>query len=274
MEIEALRLLQQAGADLGEQIEVKRTAQGQLRIEGLVESDARKAELQRALAPMLAHPAVHFQIETVAEALARQRKAKPNNAAKSSPAVASRIEVEKAALPIAAELQAYLQARGSAATDAEVQELATRLQTQARNAFDHLYALQRLTKQVSPSQFDALDRTAQTKFLGLLSHHAQGYSAKSQRWRTDLAAVLRVVTPTSGAPASFHNTAELYRAITQLSALGKTAALALDQSLTIANQPISTTTVKSPTFWRTVSEAENLALQIERYARQQIEKEP
>lgn len=131
MEIETLRLLQQAGADLGEQIEVKRTAQGQLRIEGLVESEARKAELQRALTPMLAHPAVRFQIETVAEALARHRKAKPNNAANASPAVASRIEVEKAALPIAAELQAYLQTRGSAATDAEVQELATRLHTHA-----------------------------------------------------------------------------------------------------------------------------------------------
>jgi len=274
MEIEALRLLQQAGADLGEQVEVKRTAQGQPRIEGLVESEARKAELQRALAPMLTHPAVRFQIETVAEALARQRKAKPNNAANTSPAVASRIEVEKAALPIAADLQAYLQARGSAATDAEVQELATRLHTQARRAFDHLYALQRLTKQVSPSQFDALDRTAQAKFLGLLAHHAHGYNAKAQRWRTDLAAVLRVALPASATPASFHNTAELYRAITQLSALGKTAALALDQSLTIANQPSSTTTVKSPTFWRMVSEAENLASQIERYARQPMEKEP
>ncbi len=274
MEIEALQLLQQAGADLGEQIEVKRTAQGQLRIEGLVESEARKAELQRTLTPMLAHPAVRFQIETVAKALARQRKAKPNNAANTSPAVASRIEVEKAALPIAADLQAYLQARGSAASDTEVQELAARLHSQARRAFDHLYALQRLTKQVSPLQFDALDRNAQVKFLGLLTHHAQGYNAKTQHWRTDLAAILSVAVSASATPASFHNTAELYRAITQLSALGKTAALALDQSLTIANQPGSTTTVKSPAFWRTVSEAENLASQIERYARQQIEKEP
>jgi RNA polymerase sigma factor (sigma-70 family) len=274
MEIEALRLLQQAGADLGEQIEVKRTAQGQLRIEGIVESEARKAELQRALASILAHPAVHFQIETVAEALARQRKAKPNNAANATPSVASRIEVEKAALPIAAELQAYLQARGSTAADIEVQELATRLHTQARRAFDHLYALQRLTKQVSPAQFDALDRNAQVKFLGLLTHHAQGYNAKAQRWRTDLAVILRVATPASATPASFQNTVEFYRAITQLSALGKAAALALDQSLTIANQPISTTTVKSPAFWRTVSEAENLALRIEQYAKLQTEKEP
>ncbi len=58
LEIELLRLLQQAKADLHEQIEVKRTPQNKLRVEGIIETDARKAELLFALAAVRGHPAV------------------------------------------------------------------------------------------------------------------------------------------------------------------------------------------------------------------------
>src|SRR5207245_1631485 len=49
LEVEVLRLLNQAGADLGEQVNVERTAQGLLQVKGIVETDKRKAELLQAL---------------------------------------------------------------------------------------------------------------------------------------------------------------------------------------------------------------------------------
>ena len=47
LEVEVLRLLSQAGADLGEQVNLTRGRDGLLRIEGIVETDQRKSELMR-----------------------------------------------------------------------------------------------------------------------------------------------------------------------------------------------------------------------------------
>jgi RNA polymerase sigma factor (sigma-70 family) len=267
LEVEALRLLQQAGADLGEQVEAKRTAHGQLLIEGLLETDARKAELFRALQSLANHPAVIIRIETVAEVMAR-RRASGKSAANSATNDERRIEVEKIALPIAAELRAYLQARGGAASEDEIHNLAARLHNQALRALDRLYALQRLSRQISPAQCDALAPKAQAKFLGLLARHAYAYATQTQRLREELGAILKVPAPSPDAPDAIHNTAELYRAVAQLFAFGKSAHTALDQSLTISSRPAAATTIKSPPFWRTLINAETLAAQIAEYATQ------
>jgi hypothetical protein len=267
LEVEALRLLQQAGADLGEQVEVKRAAQGRLLIEGLVETDARKAELLGALQPLANHPAVIIRIETVAEAMTRRRSL-GQSASNEAPNVESRIEVEKTTLPIANELRVYLQSRGGASED-EIHGLAARLHNQARRALDHLYALQRLTKQIAPTQCDALEPEARTKFLGLLASHARAYAAKSQRLREELADILSISAPPADAPDAIHNTAELYRAVARLCSSGKSAHTALDQSLTISGQPASpSTAIKSPSLWLALADAEALAAQIAAYASQ------
>src|SRR5207244_12257432 len=67
LEVEALRLLNQAGADLGEQISVKRTSAGLLEITGIVETDKRKTEIVSALAPLVSNPSVRIEIQTVAD---------------------------------------------------------------------------------------------------------------------------------------------------------------------------------------------------------------
>ena len=71
LEVEVLRLLSQVGADLGEQVNLTRGRDGLLRIEGIVETDQRKSELMRALAPVLNNPAVKFEVTTTAEATSR-----------------------------------------------------------------------------------------------------------------------------------------------------------------------------------------------------------
>jgi len=66
LEVEAWRLLNQAGADTGEQITVARTSEGQLKIDGLVDTETRKGELLRALWPIAKQSAVRINILTVA----------------------------------------------------------------------------------------------------------------------------------------------------------------------------------------------------------------
>jgi RNA polymerase sigma factor (sigma-70 family) len=265
MEVEALRLFHDAGADLGEQIEIRRTPQGKLKIEGIVETSERKAELTRALASFAAHPAVILQLETVAEAVARQRKSNPLASAAGE---LNHVEIEKTALPIANELRAYLQRRGSDASETAIHELAARLHAQTHRALNHLYALERLTKQIPLARFDQLDPVAQSKYRTVLAQHAQAYATKTRHLREELATILNVSAPAADAQPEIRHNAELYRAIAQLFALGKSAAAVLDQSLTISNQPTAVTAIKSSSFWRALTNAEALVAQIEHFTRQ------
>jgi len=58
LEVEVLRLLHDAHADLGEQLSATRGADGLLHIAGIVDTAERKAEIIRALQPVKNHPAV------------------------------------------------------------------------------------------------------------------------------------------------------------------------------------------------------------------------
>jgi hypothetical protein len=69
-------LLNQAKADLNEQVNLTRSAGGSLRVEGVVESQQRKDAFLRALAPVSNNPAVKIEIFTVAEAIQRRAPAR------------------------------------------------------------------------------------------------------------------------------------------------------------------------------------------------------
>src|SRR6266496_1063530 len=73
LEVEVLRLLSQAGADLGEQISVTRTSNGLLSVQGIVDTEKRKGEILRALSSVSSNPAVRVDVKSVAEALRGQK---------------------------------------------------------------------------------------------------------------------------------------------------------------------------------------------------------
>ncbi len=101
LEVEALNLLSQAGADMGEQVDVKR-AGNILRIDGLVDNDKRKAELINALSPLTSNPAVRINILTVAEALSKEQSRKQKAATS-----VTRIETGGSEVPVKDQLQKY-----------------------------------------------------------------------------------------------------------------------------------------------------------------------
>ena len=74
LEVEVLRLLHEAHADLGEQISEMRGADGLIHVTGIVDTPERKTEIMRALQPVMKDPAVRIEIQTVAEALAQQQQ--------------------------------------------------------------------------------------------------------------------------------------------------------------------------------------------------------
>jgi hypothetical protein len=66
LEVEVIRLLNQVDALSGEQLDVTRTAEGLLLIEGIIDTSERKQEIVRALDPVSNHPSVKIRIETPA----------------------------------------------------------------------------------------------------------------------------------------------------------------------------------------------------------------
>ncbi len=165
LEVEALQLLNQVGADLGEQISVKRTQEGTLQVSGIVETEQRKTEILNALAPIRNNPAVRVEIQTVAEAVAKQ-----TNTPNPSPSTRA-VEIAGNTMATEPEVRAYF-AREGADTDQVVRRFAARMVGLSNQGMDHLWAMKRLLSQFSPEEQRSLTPEARTKWLAMIRAHA------------------------------------------------------------------------------------------------------
>src|SRR5262249_50932007 len=122
VEVEVTYLLNQIKADLGEQVNLTRTAEGRLRLEALVETEERKQEVLRVLAPFNNPAAIKIEVETVADALKRQKP--------STGATAFReIEVVKEMIPADPDLRRYFaqQPGRGQSIDEQINQFANRM---------------------------------------------------------------------------------------------------------------------------------------------------
>lgn len=263
LEVEALRLLNQVGADLGEQISVKRTSEGVLQISGIVETEQRKTEIINALAPIANNPAVRVEIQTVAEAVAKQSHTP-------TPSLSTRA-VQIAGNTMAAEpdLRAYF-AREGKDTDEAVRQYAARMVSLSGQAMDHLWAMKRLLNQFSPEELRALTPEARTKWLGLIRAHARSYQQTTQSLRRELQPVFFPGQSTAGASAEgagIADTNELARAVEQIFELGSSNDRVIRSAFTTSAGGVMTTVIKAPQFWQALKNGESLAAKIGAVAR-------
>lgn len=263
LELEALRLLQQANADTHEQIEVRRTAQGQLLIEGLVETDARKAELLGALASIAAHPAVRLRIETVAEALRRQPR---NASSEASPAATvERDEIAEQRLPVDAELRRYFSARSVAAEklDEEMQRFASATLAHSRQMARHAGALKKLANRFAES--DALEPSARRQWRGLLLRHARALRDETLSLRAMLAPVFAPTRNSNEGSPVIDGEAELLRVCERLSALCAASDRAIIAAFTLSSDASPAAAIKTAGFEANVHRIEHLAAAVIQY---------
>jgi len=258
LEVEALQLLNQVGADLGEQISVKRTSEGTLQIIGIVETEQRKTEILNALAPIRNNPAVSAEIQTVAEAVAKQ-----TNTPNPSPSTRA---VEIAGNTMAAEpkLRAYFVREGGD-TDQVVRRFAARMVGLSNQGMDHLWAMKRLLNQFSPEEQRAFTPEARAKWLGLLRAHARSYQQSSQSLRRELQPIFFPGQSASGVSAegaAISETNDLSRAIEQLFELGSSNDRVIRSAFTASTSGVMTTVIKAPQFWQSLKNAEALAARI------------
>jgi len=258
LEVEALRLLNQVGADLGEQISVKRSPEGTLQVTGIVETAQRKTEIINALVPITNNPAVRIEIQTVAEAVAKQRHTP-------TPSPSTRaVQIAGNTMAAEPELRAYF-AREGEDTDEAVRRFAGRMVGLSNRGMDHLWAMKRLLNQFSPEELHSLTPEARAKWVGLTRAHARSYQQSTQSLRRELQPIFFPGQSASGVSAEGAGIAdanELSRAIDQLFELGSSNDRVIRSAFTSSTGGVMTTVIKAPQFWQSLKNAEATAARV------------
>jgi hypothetical protein len=261
LEVEVLQLLHNAQADLGEQVNATLDAGGILHVTGLVDTAERKAEILHALEPVVNNPAVRIDVQTVAEALAKQKQRRRRSgptATEASPVTEQQVDNNKEAIAAAPELRRHFQ------SDAQVREFAARIVSQSNSAMRHVYALKRLLGQFSQNEIRALTSDAKSKWLALIRSHAAAYQSELSVIENELRAVFQDagVTATEGG-TEITDDAALIRAVNRLFELAVGSDSAVRSAFTMSSVTGKGLSIGSVQFWQSMRNAESLAVRIQ-----------
>jgi RNA polymerase sigma factor (sigma-70 family) len=258
LEVDVTYLLNRAKADRNEQVTLTRSAGGSLRVEGVVDSEERKQEFLRALAPVSNNPAVKIEIRTVTEALKRPVTLNPVLVQ----------EAEETANAVAAddELRAYFGKRGSSGpTDDSIRKYSSRVVQRAYGALFHAIELRRLVSRFANVDMQSVAPGAREKWIGMLHEHAAAFEKETAALRQEIQPVFFPGAPAPGSDGSLIDSdADLARAIEQLHRLALSNNDAVRSAFTTSSQS-SAVAVKSAAFWQALHRSEELAKRIRQY---------
>ncbi len=263
LEVDVAYLLNQAKAARSEQVSLSRTASGLLRIEGVVETEQRKAELLLALAPVSNNPAVRIEIGTVAEAMRRQVRG-------SSDTVTIR-DAEETTNTVAVdnELRDYLSRRDAALQngsnlDEAVRSFSSRTVNRSYRALFHAIELKRLVNRFANVDMRTLAPDARAKWLQMVREHAAAFERETAALRQDMRLLFFSGSPSVAVEEiEIAGDVDLASAVERLYKLAVVNNEAIRSAFTISAQ--SSSAVKSSQFWRSLTSAEKFAARIKKY---------
>ncbi|MFN2533554.1 MAG: hypothetical protein ABR555_19915, partial [Pyrinomonadaceae bacterium] len=258
--VEVLRLLNQVGADMGEQITVTRTPEGRLVVQGITETDKRKHELLNALSPLANNPAVMMDIHTLDEALARQPKALMASGSMSIETA----QPSSSALPIDKELRQYLTGRNipQAQTDEAIRQFSTRTLHRSLQILKHAGALKALAERFSPDELKTLDSDAKAKWRLLVKQHAQAVQQETAMLERELSPIFPVMSSAVVPQAVVSNEQELVSAVECLFVLCSANDRAISAAFTISPDVSRGDAINSSQFWTSLKSTASLASRI------------
>jgi hypothetical protein len=262
LEVEVLRLLNQAGADMGEQISVTRTLEGLLQVEGLTQTNERKQQLLSAFSPLIGNRAVRVDIQTLDEALARQAK---SQASSSGPITIETTQPSSNTLPVDKELRQYLAGRAvpEAQTEEAIRQFAERAIRRSLQVLKHAAALKALSQRFSLEELRSLDAETKGKWLGLIRQHAQALQQESVILRRELAPVFPAVADQKTNEASkIQSDADVALGVQRLFEICSENDRIIRLAFSISPDSSRDSFVGSAQFWRSLQIAEKLAMEI------------
>jgi RNA polymerase sigma factor (sigma-70 family) len=267
LEVEVLKLLNQAGADLGEQVSVARTPQGSLRVQAVVDTEERKTQILSALAPVMGERAVVVDVVTAVEAQRRKTQARKST----GPTIVRQFEPGDDHVPADTELRRHLRAQGrnDERLEADVLSFSVRASAHSRNALQHAWALKRLVGRFSAQELDSLDTASKLKWLSMLREHADAVRRETTALRQQLQPVFppdRAASP-GGGPGAL--AAEgVPGSVARLLEMCSTVDAMTSAAFTVSAGSSAPNEVRSARYWRALLGAEVLAEQLRRYAQE------
>jgi len=272
LEVNVLYLLDQINANAGEQVEIRRLASGELLVQALVETDGRKSEILKALAPVAGNPRVRREVLTIEEALRRQT-GKSN-----VPATLDRVVITADRIPVYEEVRRYLERDGrlrlgadkntasSGDVDNEIQRFSGRMIDQSRQALLHAFALKHLVERFSTNDLNSLSDESRRKWYEMIKTHAHAFRESTRVLRCDLAPIFARGENSqndSGGDVIL-NDAALVEAVDKLAKLALTNDEAISQAFALHPDAKGSVSLGGNVFWSTFTRAENLAAALER----------
>jgi RNA polymerase sigma factor (sigma-70 family) len=256
LEVDVAYLLNQAKADRNEQVALTRSAGGSLRVEGVVESQQRKEEFLKALAPVSNNPAVRIEIRTIGEATVR------------TGAAISVQEAEDTANTVAAddELRAYFGKRdpGGPIDDA-IRSYSSRVVNRAYRALFHAIELKRLVSRFANVDMRTVAPDARTKWLKMLHQHAADFERETALLRNEIEPIFFPgPSLTVAEETPIQSDVELARAVEQMHKSALANNEGIRSAFTISSQS-SAAAIKSAAFRQSLQRAEKLAESIRQY---------
>ncbi len=263
LEVEVLRLIHQAEADMGEQVSVTRGSDGILRVEGIFDTDQRKSEILRGLQPVMNNSAVKVDVQTVSEALKRQSQPRQS---------ASQITIQPPestanTVPVEDELRRYFAAKGfkNAQIDDEVRRFSNRMLDQSREAMAHAWALKRLADRFSSEQLATLDKDARNKWRSMIGEHAQALSQETTSLRQELQVIFsNQITDSPTEEIELSNDRDLSRAIERLFDLCSQYTQVVRSAFIISSENTNAQVIRTGQFWRSLKRVESLGTKIQK----------
>jgi RNA polymerase sigma factor (sigma-70 family) len=245
-----IRALDRVQALLGEQIDIRRTPEGALRIEGFVADERRRQVILAALRPEADDPSVELALKTFGDAVGPSGL--PRRVVQREFAVTERVTAADV------ELERYFARQGvdSAALSQEIERFRVDLQNRSREGRQHARALQQIVKwlpenELSPRQTD--------RWKEMIRSHA-AICRLSAAEIDRLAAPVFGVTPAISQARTGGDLESVVRGLAE-------RAVEIDQSLLSAlslradGRP--NRTLRDPAFWRSLKELEDAAREIE-----------
>lgn len=251
LEVEVLRLLNQAQADLGEQITVQRETDGLLYVRGIVETPQRKNEILGALESVKNNPAVRLEISTVAEAIAKEK----NN--QQQPKQIESVETQS--MVIAAEND-LIERLGSAEA---AHSFAGQTVNLSARGLNRAFALKRLVAQFKPEELRQMSPEARAKLLALVRQHAAAFQQDIQNLRGKLKQVFDEPNVSASAVMNIGDITDVPRAIEELLELASINDRAVRSAMTVSAGNTQLTVIKTAQFWKSLKTAEGLAAKLQ-----------
>jgi RNA polymerase sigma factor (sigma-70 family) len=261
LEVEVIRLLNQVNAFSRDQLSVTRTSKGLLTVDAIIDTDERKQELLRALAPVSNHPAVKIRIETSAEAAARLAGQRSKTVVNQTSG--NEVRFTNQYPPTYPELRRYFSER--LAANEQIAEATDRFADTAlrrsRRTLQHARAMKEIAARFSSEQLKTLDNKALVQWRTMIRDHAQAFQSEVTILGRELAPIFlpRDFVNETPTEADFTNDVDLIKAVGRLFDLGSAIDQNVHSAFSISTADQAIIEIKLPQFWRSLRSAESLA---------------